>query len=88
MLVVVLNIVILVPLTSLTFFLSYNQCSLVMNNETIIERKEHEDDVLMNVETRNEFDLGRTRNMKQVFGNNLWMMWLPYPYYAVDEHTE
>mmetsp|Transcript_94938 Transcript_94938/g.186271 ORF Transcript_94938/g.186271 Transcript_94938/m.186271 type:complete len:284 (-) Transcript_94938:224-1075(-) len=60
----------LLLLCTLTNFIKFH-VNLVADNYTTIENLEREENA------KSKFDIGRRRNMEQVFGANHWLWWLP-----------
>lgn len=57
-------------LATLTNFIKFHM-KLVMDNYTTIENLEREEGA------KSKFDIGRKRNMEQVFGSSMYLWWLP-----------
>jgi palmitoyltransferase len=55
---------------TLTNFIKFH-VNLVLDNYTTIENLEREENA------KCKFDIGKWRNLEQVFGPNIWMWWLP-----------
>mmetsp|Transcript_117471 Transcript_117471/g.328871 ORF Transcript_117471/g.328871 Transcript_117471/m.328871 type:complete len:294 (+) Transcript_117471:72-953(+) len=70
MLVLVMFLLSLLLLGTLTQFIKFH-VKLVLDNYTTIENLEREEDA------KSKFDIGRRRNLEQVFGENRWLWGLP-----------